>query len=325
MVTQGIRSASSVSVEYGYEGASTFKTETSVLNSFGREVKVSGLTWKNNQQPLGQLNTPQVTDFLYNRNEGSCSVDHVLSNPWIFSSILNKWYSNSGSGPTTTIWSSDPSVNPLAKTPRSVSLLFIARLGGGNVSKLALGALNTTMTLKSAIDQPVSVTQQFTWGVETVGTTNDTPAVDNTSFFPLNFVNAQVQLPDTTPIADIQSFNLTIDNGNTLLWGMNNAGPTDLYSKMFNITGTVDLALYGATYLNDVVNRGPVATMGFDFKDANNNEIHVTLNNVSIFSDKWDGLQPVDLLTEEFEFQAENITITATTATVNDPSVGISW
>ena len=324
MVTQGIRSASSFSAEFGYEGAATFGTETSVLNSFGREVKISGLTWKNNQQPLGGLNTPQVTDFLYNRNEGACSVDHVLSNPWIFSALLNKWYSNSGGGPYTTIWSSDPALNSLAKTPRSCSLLFISRLGGGNVSKLALGALDTSLTLKSAIDQPVSATHQFTWGLETVGTTSDTPAADNSTFLPLNFVNAQVQLPDTTPIADIQSFNLTIENGNTLLWGMNSAGPTDLYSKMFSITGTVNLALYGATYLNDVVNRGPVATMGFDFKDANNNEIHITLDQVSIYSDKWDGTQPVDLLTEEFDFQAQKIVVTAT-SNVNDPSAGISW
>ena len=321
MVTQGIRSASSVSAEYGFEGAASFKTETSVYNLFGREQKVSGLTWRNNQQPLGQLNTPQITDFLYNRNEGSCTIDYIMSNPWIFSSVLNKWYSNGGA--FTTIWSSDPAVNSLAKTPRSETLRFIARLGGGTVSKLALGAICPSMTIKSAIDQPISVQQQFQWGTETVGSTSATPATENAAFIPHNFVNAQVQLPDTTPIADVQSFSLTIDNGYTLLWGMNNAGAVDLYSKLFNITGTVNLALQNATYLNDVVNRGPIATMGLDFADANNT-IHIQLNQVSISSDKWDGLQPAELLTEEFDFQAENIKVTATTST-NDPNVGIAW
>ena len=312
----GIRSASSASVEFGYEKLATFQTETTQYNLFGRETKVSGLEFRNNQQPLGQLNTPQITDFLYNKNEGSCSVDYVLSNPWIFSSILNKWYSSSGT--YVHIWSSDPTLNTNAKVPISETLRIIARLGSGNVSKLALGAVCSSLSMRSAIDQPITVSQSFLWGKESIGALNPSVSTDNAAFIPHNFVNGQVQLPDATPITDVQSFNMTIDNGYTLLTGFNSANAVDLYSKLFNITGTVNLALQNATYLNDVVNRGPVASLSFTITDANNT-LKILLGQVSLSNDKWDGLTPAELLTEEFNFQAQSITITATTTT-DDPN-----
>lgn len=318
MVTKGIRSASSVSAEYGYEAAASFQTETSVYNLFGRETKVNGLDWKNNQQPLSQLNTTEITDFLYNRNEGSCSIDYIMSNPWVFSSVLNKWYSASGS--FIHIWSSDPTLNTLAKTPRSETLRFIARLGSGNVSKLALGAICPSITIRTGIDQPVAISQQFNWGKETVGSTGTTPASENAAFTPFNFVNAQVQLPDLTPIADVQSINMTIDNGYTLLGVLNSANAGDLYSKLFSITGTVNLALQDATFLNDVVGRAAVATMGIDISNGSQT-VHIQLNRVGLSSDKWDGLVPADLLTEEFAFQAQDIKVTSTT-TIDDPNAG---
>lgn len=316
MVAGNIRSASSVSAEFGYETLTTFQTETTVYNLFGKKVVVGGLDFTNNQEALGQLNTPQITDFLYNSNRGSCSIDYVLSNPWVFSSVLNKWYTSSGSFIHT--WSSDPSLNTNAKVPRSVSLKFIARLGAGNVSKLALGALCSSMSIRAAVEQPVSVSQSWIWGKETVGSLNTSVATENAAFVPHNFVNGQVQLPDATPITDVQAFNLTIDNGYTLLAALNSANAQDLYSKIFTLTGTVNLALQNATYLNYVVNRGPVASLSFTITDSNNT-IKILLGQVSLSNDRWDGLSPGELLTEEFNFTAQSITVTATTST-DDPN-----
>ena len=81
-------SASSSYVEYGYEGSTFGSGFVGNGIEFGKEVKVSGLEFKNNQMALGQLYSPEIESFPYDKNEGKCSVDYVVGKPCFLQSIL---------------------------------------------------------------------------------------------------------------------------------------------------------------------------------------------------------------------------------------------
>ena len=62
-------SASSSYADYGYESTHLGVAGVSTNGiKFGKEVKVTGLEFKNNQMPLGQLYSPEIESFAYGRN-----------------------------------------------------------------------------------------------------------------------------------------------------------------------------------------------------------------------------------------------------------------
>ena len=101
--------ASSVAITYGYESA--FKGGTSNMHLFGKEAKNSGVDFKNSQQPLGQLYTREITDFVYGRNIGDTTMDFVLANPWFFTGAFGDPTQTVSAGEYTYIWSTDPTFN----------------------------------------------------------------------------------------------------------------------------------------------------------------------------------------------------------------------
>ena len=82
-----VRTGAHGTLKYGEEG-SVYGSGATATRPFGLQQSVSSLSFKNNQIALTQLNSIEIQSFAYGKNEGSGSVDFVLSSPWVFDAIL---------------------------------------------------------------------------------------------------------------------------------------------------------------------------------------------------------------------------------------------
>lgn len=311
-----LHSASSAAITRGFEAA--FKGGTGVAHLFGKEVKGNGLEWNVNQQALGQLYTPEITDFIYNRNVGQVSMEYVLANPWFFTGVFNDPVKDSTGAPQYKYtWTTDPSVNTSIRQPKTQHLV-IAQLqsGASDETRNAKGAITTSLSLKSAIDQPVTVSESIQWGHEDgISTTFPVSLPTDESFTPMNFVQADVELPNSTILATVQDWELNIDSGYELYWGMGSADAADVVAKAITITGKINKGKQDSTLLSDVIGRAPIANMRIFITNGlsagNLKSVEILLTNVSLGVHRTNGLTPSDIVLEDVDFQAERCQITA--------------
>ena len=135
-----VRTGAHGTLKYGEE--SSFGGGATATRPFGLQQSVGSLSFKNNQIALTQLNSIEVQSFAYGKNEGSGSVDFVLSSPWVFDAILGGVDTSGSSSDYSHIWDSD-STNLTAdntgiKVPKSFDIeVGFASLqfpdGSGNV------------------------------------------------------------------------------------------------------------------------------------------------------------------------------------------------
>ena len=99
-----VRTGSSGYLQYGKEA--TFAGGAVRTRVFGLFQKITGVTWKNNQIPIPALNDIEVKCFAYGKNEGSGSVEFVMSSPWIFDIMLDGVLTSGSGGDFTHKWGS---------------------------------------------------------------------------------------------------------------------------------------------------------------------------------------------------------------------------
>ena len=319
------RSASSAYIEYGYE--STFKGGSVALPMlFGKEQKVNGLEWNPNLQPLGQLNTPEVECFVNGRNEGKCSMEYVLANPWIFSSLFGNPTSTLDTGARYDhVWASDPSVNAGIKDISSLHLQIGIDALTGDVVRNAKGVVCPSLTMKMALNEPIRVTQELIWGNEdAVGTTLDASVGSVGSFTPYTFVHANIELPSGTSIATVQDFDLTFDTGAELLYQLNTPNAVDAWRKILTMTGKMNLTVLDKTHIDAVMARTEVANLKVTITNGltgdNLKDIVMTFTGIGLALHTTSGLEPGELLLENVDFQCRRININAKNNTSAQPS-----
>ena len=326
-----VSSASSVYIEYAYEDAFGGGATTSFPMNFGKEVKASSVEFKNNQQPLGQLYSPEVECFAYGKNEGKVSMEYVLSNPWFFESILDSVDSSLDSGTLYAHeWDSTPTLaGSTIKAINSMALRFGMDVTTDDFIRLPVGVVCPTLSLKMALNETVKVSQELIWGEETVNSTFAEP--DATSLAgesPYTFVNALITSPLTgATLATIQSFDLNINSNAELVYEFNSANSVEAFRKILELTGKVGITLKDPTMLNSVYSRAEAANdmvITLDNKLATNAErkIVITLTGISFSSHNTSGIEPGQLVIENIDFQAKSINVIATNeATVLPDSV----
>tara|TARA_R110000744_G_scaffold159683_2_gene275805 strand:- start:107 stop:1087 length:981 start_codon:yes stop_codon:yes gene_type:complete len=312
--------ASSVFAEYCFEADASFGQGGSLSKpiQFGKEVKITGLSYKNNQMPLGQLYSPEIETFAYGKSEGKCSAEYVLSNPWFFKSVLGTPPApvNSG-GLYAYTWSSTPTSSNYMKNIHSMAL----RLGfdiDDDYKRTALGVVCPSLSIKMALNETIKVTQELVWGSETVNQTMGTSqGVPLAGAIPYTFVHASVTSPLTgSTLATVQSIDLDIASNAELIYQMGQSDSVDAYRKILELTGKISLVLKSSAFLESVYSR---ATTGHDLVITISNggsglalrSIVMTLTGCSFSSHNTNGIEPGELLLEDVDFQCKTITVVA--------------
>jgi len=319
-----VRSGASSYVAVGWE--STFGGGATNVQLFGKDQKLNGVEYSNNQQALPQLYTPEIKDFLYGRNSGSCSIEYVLSNPFQFTSILHEPISEVlASGITTRTWDSDPANNSSIRKIKSMHLEVGSALKDANVVRNAKGVLTQSLNLKTGIDQPIQITQQLVWGIEdNISTTLNASLPTDSGFTPYNFVSATVELPNSTVITTIQDLDLTFNINAELLYGLGAGNAVDGYRKLFEVTGKINLAFQNKNHLDQVRARVELADMEITFTNGLSGtalrSIVMTFTGVGISRHGVPTTSPTEVLYQEFDFQCRNTVIVS-----KDATAAFSW
>lgn len=316
MPSTSVHSGSSAFVAYGYEA--TFGGGATRGYLFGKEQKANSLEFQNSQQALGQLYTPEIQDFLYKKNHGGVTMEYILSNPWIFASVLNDPVYSAGS-PDTHTFSSDPDQVGTTSTRDicSLNVEFWQEGYTGNIMRNTKGVVCPSLNIKTSIDSPVSVSQQLVWGIEdTVVTTTGTSAPSET-FTPYSFAHGSIELPDGGgTIANVQELDITFDTGAELVYQINNSpNASQAFRKLLNMTGKLTIALGDKTNIDRVMARQEIADMRIVFTNGltgdNMKKIDMLFTGIGLSRHANNGIAPGELLTETVDFQCRKIVLVA--------------
>lgn len=323
-------SASSVYVEYGYED--TFGGGSTVQPLlFGKEQKATGLEYNVNQVPLGALYTPEISDFIYNRNEGKVSMDYILSHPWNFSSIFGNPFSEADTGNLFThTWVSDPdnvNADPSTRDVLTMALEIGVRSSvstPNNFVRNIAGAVSPTMSFKMSLNEPIRVTQDIIWGIEAdASTTLDTTIGTNDGFTPYVFANAQIELNGMV-VATVQDFDLNINSNAELLWEFGTADAVNAWRKLLEFTGKLNLTIQDASFFTLVKGRVEQATMTVTITNGlsgdNLKEIVLSFTGIGLGKYNNTGFEPGELALQDVDFQCRTVTIVATNDNTVQPA-----
>ncbi len=311
------RSASSVYVEYAYEDDFGGGATTSFPIQFGKEVKATGLEFKNNQIPLGQLYSPELETFAWGKNEGKVSMEYVVSNPWFFEAILDS-VDSSGSTLFSHEWDSDPTINgSTIKTINSMALQIGFDVNS-DYTRLPVGVVCPSLSFKMALNETVKITQELIWGEETVNQTFTEPdGVPLAGEIPYTFVHVLITDPTTgSTLTTIQTFDLNINSNAELVYGFNSANSEDAYRKILELTGKVGVTLKDSHFWEEVLGRAEssnemVITLSNGGAGDALREIVIKLSGVSFSVHSTVGIEPGELVIENLDFQARGINVIA--------------
>jgi len=316
------KSASSIYVEYAYEPNFKAGAAGSFPMLFGKEQKANGLEFKNNQMPLGQLYSPEITCYAYGKSEGKLSMEFVLANPWFFESILYSGVSADIDGVGAGLlyshtWDSDPTVNTDIRTTKSMAL----RIGYGvdtDFVRLPIGVVCPTLSLKSALGETVKISQELVWGSETVNQTFASPtATTMPGEIGYTFVHASITSPLTgSTLATVQDFELNMNSQSELVYELGTADAADAYRKILELTGKVTVTVKDSKFLEEVYARAEsandmVITISNGVAGDGERSVTITLSGISFSAHNNTGLSPGELVLENMDFQARSINVVA--------------
>ncbi len=320
-------SASSAYAEYTYESTFGGGGSANTPIQFGKEVKVTGLEFKNNQMALGQLYSPEIETFAYGKTEGKCSVEYVASNPWFLQSIFGTAVSASSTPSPlyTHTWNSAgssagmKSINSLA-----VKLGFDVET---DYKRTAVGVVCPSLSIKMSLNETVKVSQELVWGEETVNQTFSEPqGTELAGAIPYTFVHAVITSPLTgSTLATVQSFDLNLNTNAELIYQMGNTDSADAYRKILEMTGKVQIVLKSSAFLEEVYGRSATAnnlvvTLSNGLSGNSVRKIVLTFTGCSFSVNNVSGMEPGELLLEDVDFQCKHVTAVATNIATALPS-----
>jgi hypothetical protein len=324
-----VRTGSSAYVKYEFEddGYGALVSGQSPNKKFGLQDRLSSLTLTNNRFNLAALNQNTIHKFAYGQQQGTASMGFTLSNPWIFGAIIGV-PTSAGSSPYTHTYDGSATSTTI-KTPRTIQMEIgidqstdiVRRLKGGLVNNLSISA---------AVGGLVECTADITFGQESTPSTSLSPPTLPAQEFPYTFAHAELKFGGST-VAQCQDVNLSLAQNSELLYGLNSHGAVDSFRRVLDITGSFRASWLNKTLLEkllaqvkadsnttyqETVGGSPEFTL--TFQESTNQKIVITLAGLSISDQAISGIEPVEPVFEEINWQAKTISVVATNTTATE-------
>ena len=310
-----VRTGAHAYIKYGFETA--YAVSTTVNKRFGLQDKMSSLSLTNNKVDLNKLNQLTVDRYAYGQQQGTASTSFVLSNPWIFGSVLGTpVQGGSASGYTYTY--ADATLNKEVRTIQvemgiEDSTNMVRKLKGGIV-----GSLGVSTSVGGLVDCSCDITYgqetapSVTLGVPTL------PSVES----PYTFAHAELTFGGI-PVIQCQDASINLTQNAELLYGLNSHAAKDAFRKLLSITGSFKASWVDKVLLEHLLDQlladGTGETIGgsaeLEFKltftksateSITINCYGLTLNDLAL-----SGLEPVEMLFSEANWTAKTIKVVA--------------
>lgn len=191
---------------YGFEA--TYGAGAVSARTFGHG-NVLTITNKNNMEKIFGLGNRNATATIAKKFEGSAGMEFLLSYGSFFRAVLGK----------VTDTSSTIHTYEEQNTIPSFSIDTGTELGDDDMVQELKGCKVKTCTLTSAIGEPVKVKLECpfkTLALATSGIGSQVAPVEDV----YTFAHGTLQLPSGSSIANVQNFELTIENDIEMLWGL---------------------------------------------------------------------------------------------------------
>ncbi len=320
-----VRTGAHGTLKYGEE--SSFGGGATATRPFGLQQAINSLSFKNNQIVLTQLNNIEVDSYAYGKNEGSGSIDFVLSSPWVFDAILGGVDTSGSSSNYSHIWDSNSgnltADNTGIASPKSfdIEVGFDTKTSTDVVRHLK-GTLFSSLNLKSSIGETVTGALDFIYGkVDTITTSIGSPIADGVDF-PYTFSHASIELLDGTTIAEVQDFDISFTSNTELLYEQGSANAVGGFRKLFEMTGKFNASFIDKTQLQRVFDRTELATLTVEFTNGlsgtSEKAIKVEFAGVGL-SEHSLSIVPNEPVFEDLTFQMRNVKVTANNSVATVP------
>jgi len=234
-------------LQYGFEIPTTFGTEAlSLCTVFGLEQKITNWSLTNNRITIQRLNQLEPQLFAYGTTRGSMGVDFILSNPWWLNSLYD------------TVVSCDMCIacdafashtyTNVTKIRQPISIEIGTEQGATDVVRKITGGVVNSIALRSTIGEVIRASADISYANETETCPSmciDCMPATDTCNFPYTFAYGNLTTSAGT-IANLQSFDININQNSDLLYTHNTTVACAAYRKLFEITGS-----FTATYVDN--------------------------------------------------------------------------
>jgi len=323
-----VRTGAFAYAKYGYE--TTFATAVTADKKFGLQDKVGSWTLTNNRINLAQLNQIEPNKFAYGQQQGTLSMNYILSSPWVFGAVYGAPSVGSiSNGVATHSYPHASNGQPKNVRSTTVEIAFDASdAGSGDIVRTLKGCITNSLALSTTVGQTVDVTQDMSYGKEDAPATTfsggSAPAKP-VNEFPYTFAHARLKVADAV-IAQVQDLDITFTQNSDMLWGLNSHQAVSSYRRVFDITGRFRASWLDKTRLENVLNQVEAGTSG-NFTETvggtieleivfNNGQSGANLKTITILGSglaptniNITGIEPVEPVFEEIEWQVKSCTV----------------
>jgi len=339
-----VRTGANAYIKYGYEDA--YGAGASPALSFGLKTAVTGWTLTTNRTALAALGQVEPTTFAYGQQSGTLGVGFVLGDTTshnIFQAIYGK---ATDSGTDKVYGSLTAGGAAKDMNPESVSddgLTFTTEIGfnleddSSNQRRTLKGCVLNTLSISAAINDTVNCTADITYGKEDAPSTAIGAAPAETSQ-PFTFAHGTLALrtaDGAANIVELQEADINFSQNTDLLYQLGTNQAVRGVKRVLEITGRFKASWRDQNKVNAIINqmRTGVATahketwgdayagggsdaefnLTFD-NTATGKSIVFILSGLSFMDHSVTGLEPVEPVFEELNWQAKQCQITADVA-----------
>ncbi len=328
-----VRTGANSYLKYGWE--TTFATKSSAMTKpFGLQQSVGSWTVNNSRKDLRKLGQVEREAFAYGQQNGSLSVEFILSNPWIFKALYGTPSTTGASSDFSHTFPHASNGQPKTVQPISCEIGFQAEdATNATVVRSMLGGVLTGLSISTNIDDLVNVSADITYGNEadpsnTVSDFDTTPPADDIAF-PYTFAHGTLKWYDgssLSTVAEVQSANISFTQNVNLLYRIGSNKATAAYRQGFDINGSFQASWKDDAIFKQMLDQiettptteiGSGATTVLELKFTNGGSttteksITIKIYGVAIDSHSVDGIRPVDPVFETVNWEARGATITA--------------
>ena len=320
-----VYTGASSSVRYGYETAGSYGTTASALtNTFGLNTKVTSLSLTNNRINLAKLGQVEPTKFAYGQQQGSLSVGFVFDDSHSHKIFQSIYGSPSGTNPF--LYPATLAQGATSPTTQSITTQIELQTGASaKLTRILNGCVVNTLSISTSIGEPMNGSIDMTFGKETstaVGTSGTITEQSDSSLDqggePYTFAHGSFKVSNGSSlqaVAEVQEADVSFAQNTELLYGLNSNAAVDVYRKVLDVTGRFKTAFKDQSLIQYVIDQVrtqkelvDASGVGIELNFENvaaNKSIKIELDDVSFADHGVSGLEPVEPVFEEINWQAK--------------------
>lgn len=224
---------------WGFE--STFGSASSSMDKvFGHDFKITDLTFNRNNERFSGLGNVEHTKNVNKLFSGKFGCEFVLGNGWFWRLLTGNTSVDAGSGPYThTFLNTSATPATVAKQAPSFSLYNSIDLDNDFRGKY-LGCKFQSASITASVNELVRVKAEVEFADLAKDATLSTLIADSWAD-PFAFSHGTLQIPTSTTLAEVQSFELSIKRNAEYLSGLGNFKPTKAVNKLIEYDGKLSL------------------------------------------------------------------------------------